>query len=267
MALTNAEKQARWRERHISASGRCHPGRARAEGGAMKEPRPLIRAADRLPDLATRISHEHNAAVGTLKRGLQHALTAGHLLLEAKQYVSHGQWLPWLNEHCRVSERTAQVYMRLARRLPKNARPADLTITQALEMVVDAPGDLEIENAFPASQYPGHRRPPTVVSQCVDCGLGTIVALEFHYEVKRVIRDRVWPPLLPPWRKAEGQMVLCIGCLETRLGRTLMRTDFRTEQVDPAHMSDRLLSRLTAALPARSKRRPPSVLGQRSAPQ
>jgi Protein of unknown function (DUF3102) len=109
---------------------------------------PVPRGTDRLPDLATRINHEHKAAVGTLKRGLEHALAAGHLLLEAKQFVPHGQWLPWLTEHCRIPERTAQVYMRLARRMPKNARPADLTITQALEMVLDAPGDLEAPNAL-----------------------------------------------------------------------------------------------------------------------
>jgi Protein of unknown function (DUF3102) len=29
--------------------------------------------------------------------------------------VPHGQWLPWLKEHCHLSERTAQLYMRCAK--------------------------------------------------------------------------------------------------------------------------------------------------------
>jgi hypothetical protein len=212
---------------------------------------PVPRGSDRLPDLATRINHEHRAAIGTLKRGLEHALAAGHLLLEAKQYVPHGQWLPWLTEHCRIPERTAQVYMRLARRMPKNARPADLTITQALEMVLDAPGDLEVPNAFPPSNhYPAGKRPPTIVTQCADCGLGTFVALEYAYEVRPKVWRDAWDGRLKSWHRAPGQQVLCIGCLEDRLGRMLSRTDFVTEHLDPDHMSDRLLSRLTAALPA-----------------
>jgi hypothetical protein len=154
--------------------GRCASGgcccritAARSQGRAMLRKKrstlPVRAAAIALPDLATRINHEHKAAVGTLKRGLEHALAAGHLLHEAKQLVPHGQWLPWLAQSCRIPERTAQVYMRLARRLPKSARPADLTITQALEMLLDAPGDLEIPNAFPSCcDYPAEKRPPIV---------------------------------------------------------------------------------------------------------
>jgi hypothetical protein len=34
-------------------------------------------------------------------------MTAGDLLIEAKALVPHGQWLPWLAEHCEMAERTA----------------------------------------------------------------------------------------------------------------------------------------------------------------
>jgi hypothetical protein len=193
------------------------------------------------------------------KRGLDHALIAGHLLLEAKQHVRHGEWLPWLCDHCGIPERTAQVYMRLARRMPKNARPADLTITQALEMVLDADGDLDAPKAFPPSScdYPTASRPPIVLSQCADCGLGTIVALEYFYFVQPKVWRQAWDGRLKPWHQARGQQILCIACLENRLGRMLSRTDFVTDQVDPNRMSDRLLTRLTAALPAPRVRKVP----------
>jgi hypothetical protein len=62
-----------------------------------------------LADLATRIKAAH-AAVGT---ALKHALEAGNLLIEAKRLVRHGEWLSWVEEHCEISERTAQAYMQL----------------------------------------------------------------------------------------------------------------------------------------------------------
>jgi Protein of unknown function (DUF3102) len=68
-----------------------------------------------LTDLAARINTEHEAASEALRRSLDHAITAGTLLLEAKAQLSHGQWLPWLKTHCHVPERTARLYMRLAR--------------------------------------------------------------------------------------------------------------------------------------------------------
>jgi hypothetical protein len=46
-----------------------------------------------LADLAARINAKHEAAGGALKRGLQHAIAAGELLLEAKAQLKHGQWL------------------------------------------------------------------------------------------------------------------------------------------------------------------------------
>ena len=45
---------------------------------------------------------------------MRHAIEAGALLLEAKEQLKHGQWLPWLKDHCTISERTAQLYMRTA---------------------------------------------------------------------------------------------------------------------------------------------------------
>ena len=68
-----------------------------------------------LNDLAGRIRAEHVATSAALKSSIKHAMAAGDLLIEAKAQLQHGQWLPWLAEHCEISERAAQLYMRAAR--------------------------------------------------------------------------------------------------------------------------------------------------------
>jgi hypothetical protein len=98
-----------------------------------------------LADLAARINIEHEAAEAAIKRGAEHAMHAGDLLLEAKASLPHGQWLPWLTEHCTVSERTAQLYMRLARARPeieavaKSGGVADLSLRGAIEAIAPDP--------------------------------------------------------------------------------------------------------------------------------
>jgi hypothetical protein len=86
----------------------------------MITPSPLsgsqnIEHSNSLADLAARIKVEHTAIADALKDSLRHALVAGELLIEAKAQVPHGQWLPWLKDHCHISERTAQLYMRVAK--------------------------------------------------------------------------------------------------------------------------------------------------------
>jgi hypothetical protein len=54
-------------------------------------------------------------------------------------------------------------------------------------------------------------------------------------------RARWWQEYVP------GQMVLCVGCLEARIGRTLRASDFTKAPLndpDKHRMSDRLLDRL-----------------------
>lgn len=73
---------------------------------------------------------------------VESAIKAGEFLTEAKDQLKHGQWLPWLRDHCDLPDRTARLYMRLARHkeeLAKSATVADLTIRGALEVLdVDA---------------------------------------------------------------------------------------------------------------------------------
>jgi hypothetical protein len=89
-----------------------------------------------LTTLARQVRIEHRAANDAAQRWIQHARKAGRLLITAKTQLSHGQWLPWLSKHCRLSKRTAQSYMQLARLDPRKAqRVAHLSLRAALRTV------------------------------------------------------------------------------------------------------------------------------------
>jgi hypothetical protein len=105
-----------------------------------------LAASNSLADLAARVRAEHEGVARAMKRGLEHAIAAGKLLLEAKAQLAHGQWLPWLHQLCpALPERTAQLYMRLARHAPeleaKSASVADLTVTGAIELLAPPPSE------------------------------------------------------------------------------------------------------------------------------
>ncbi len=71
---------------------------------------------------------------------------------------------------------------------------------------------------------------------CVDCGVDTIKADEFY-----MVHDAVWP--LHP---RDG--MLCIGCLEQRIGRRLVPADFTDALINRCAASSRLRSRLECGL-------------------
>src|SRR3954471_2482906 len=68
-----------------------------------------------LDDLVQQIQTEIALAEQAQRAGLQHAIRAGELLIEAKGRMGHGEWLPWLDRYFSQSIDTAGVYMRLAR--------------------------------------------------------------------------------------------------------------------------------------------------------
>jgi len=99
-----------------------------------------LEGSNYLPDLAHRIQVEHRAVSVSLKESLRHSIAAGELLIEAKEQVKHGEWLPWLRDHCTISERTAQLYMRCAKNrteLENQIRNdvADLSLNEATAML------------------------------------------------------------------------------------------------------------------------------------
>ena len=95
-----------------------------------------------LDDVAAKIKREHAAVKEALQESVCHAEAAGRLLIAAKARVPHGQWGEWIDTNCEFSERTAQVYMRVARELPKldpekAQRVADLPLRQVLDELTD----------------------------------------------------------------------------------------------------------------------------------
>src|SRR6516165_7434290 len=105
--------QRRW------AAARGRLGSKGAGDGTPKEAGQLIPVQDELAQLAERINGEHQECERHVQAGLRHAITAGHLLIKGKGLVGHGEWLPWLESHCSLSERLAQKYMRVARELDR----------------------------------------------------------------------------------------------------------------------------------------------------
>jgi hypothetical protein len=90
---------------------------------------------------------------------------------------------------------------------------------------------------------------PICLSNCSDCAVGT-VALGEWYMVESEVWEQAWVGRRKPWQgRIPGQEILCIGCLERRIGRTLCADDFPDVPVnnprDP-HKSQRLRERLIA---------------------
>ena len=108
-----------------------------------------VTLSNSLTDLAARIKAEHEASSTAIKRGLEHAVACGRLLNEAKDQLDHGQWLPWLRDHCCVPVRTAQRYMELAIYAPdiKNDNLSYLAIDAA------ASSSVSIEKAVAARDF------------------------------------------------------------------------------------------------------------------
>ena len=91
-----------------------------------------------LSELVASVNNEHRQVKECVIKGAQHAVRAGELLWQAKRKARHGRWLEWIAENCEFSERTAELYMKLARDLPQVANSqgiADLSLTGAIKMI------------------------------------------------------------------------------------------------------------------------------------
>jgi hypothetical protein len=70
-----------------------------------------------LAELVGKINQTHTARLACCRKGMEHALVAGGLLIEAKEIskdkFGHGHWLPWVKKNCSFGVRTAQLYMQL----------------------------------------------------------------------------------------------------------------------------------------------------------
>jgi hypothetical protein len=87
---------------------------------------------------------------------------------------------------------------------------------------------------------------PLCCTHCADCGLGTH-ALGEWYMVHEAVWQQAWRGRRKSYHQLGGQEVLCIGCLEERLGRRLTSADFIDAPCnDPKHWraSERMRDRL-----------------------
>ena len=92
---------------------------------------PLADIAARINEAYDRVSEARDRANAFAQSAIEAAVEAGRLLIEAKDQVGHGGWLPWLKANTSVSERTAQYYMKLADDPSKSAMIADLDKSRA----------------------------------------------------------------------------------------------------------------------------------------
>jgi hypothetical protein len=88
---------------------------ADATQGAPEPAATDVAASNGLAVLAAEIKTFHRSAQANLRASVESGIACGLRLIEAKAQLNHGQWLPWLAEHCAISERTAQLYIRLAK--------------------------------------------------------------------------------------------------------------------------------------------------------
>ncbi len=94
-----------------------------------------------LTELSSAINEAHKRTTEAAVTALEHARQLGELLEQAKEQLSHGQWLPWLHENCSVNPRQAQKYMRVAREWDRVSSEGNfLTIDEACsELIVSRP--------------------------------------------------------------------------------------------------------------------------------
>ena len=151
--------------------------------------------SNHLIDLAARIKAEHEAVSVALKDSVRHAIEAGSLLLEAKEQLKHGQWLPWLRDHCIMSERTAQLYMRCAKSretIEKQIRNgvADLSLNEAAAMLALS-SDMKKLFDF-VRQLERLSDPEEIMQLCLDSGTAQFVGtLDYEFELRHRAAARV----------------------------------------------------------------------------
>ncbi len=100
----------------------------------------LARSIDSIVD---EIRVEVTACKGAFTKAVQHALNAGRLLIQLKERLPHGEFLPAV-KRCGLMPRTAQEYMRVAHHAgkieAKGVTLTHLTLRQALDALAVAKG-------------------------------------------------------------------------------------------------------------------------------
>jgi hypothetical protein len=121
-------------------------------------------APRRLAALAEDIRAELDAFEVARQSALEHALTAGKKLIEAKSLVQHGEWISWLETNFPYTRRWASACMRLARHRHDLPYGNELPISHALALIAEpkappAPADNGTRAPRPDAHEPplGHQ--------------------------------------------------------------------------------------------------------------
>lgn len=91
--------------------------------------------AEGQPDTVRDIDTITGEILDAKRVGGEAIITIGQRLIEAKALLSHGEWLPWLNDRVELSERQAQRFMRLASEWSNPTALSDLGATKALQLL------------------------------------------------------------------------------------------------------------------------------------
>jgi hypothetical protein len=91
-----------------------------------------------------------------LRRGTADILDIGRLLVEAKEKMPHGEWLPWLKGEVSLSERSAQKYIKAADYAAKYELGADLNLSPSALFLISRYDQREIADAIVAAAKEKH---------------------------------------------------------------------------------------------------------------
>jgi hypothetical protein len=168
--------------------------------------------------LSNQIMAEHEAASASLRSGVEHAIRAGELLLEAKRLHRRGQWTKWIADNLSFSDRTARAYMQLARMpIEKRQRVADLPLRETLSAICCRQEKLAFAEERANRPPPG---PACFVFQDEDGNSfsvpapNLVVAPEHRHLLARAV-DRATAPYVPPTpdEVADGLIEQLVQCL------------------------------------------------------
>lgn len=92
-----------------------------------------------LAALAEKVRNADTRARLSMSHALNAALDAGDALIAARRLVAHGGWADWLDQHCGVSVRMANNYIRLAENRTlidaNQKRVSEMSIRAALKLL------------------------------------------------------------------------------------------------------------------------------------
>jgi Protein of unknown function (DUF3102) len=106
---------------------------------AAPAPSAVRRKPPTLPQLARTANRQHALVRKAGTTMVESAITAGAALIAAKAQMEHGTWLAWVRENLDFSERTAQVYMRVAANPQRTADLSNASLNAAMRALQASP--------------------------------------------------------------------------------------------------------------------------------